>query len=126
MRVTDAKPEQWTAGDLLVVGSPTRGFQPTPAITELLKGLSADRLKGVKVAAFDTRIAMSDIKPAVLRAFLSLFNYAAPVIAKRLTAKGGSLLLAPEGFCVAGTEGPLKDGELERAPEWASRLLSGV
>lgn len=27
-------------------------------------------------------------------------------------------LLLPEGFTVLGTEGPLKQGELERAAEW--------
>jgi hypothetical protein len=39
-------------------------------------------------------------------------------IADKLVEKGGRLIFPPEGFYVSGTEGPLKDGELERAAEW--------
>lgn len=45
---------------------------------------------------------------------------AAGPIAKRFVKKGGDLAVPPEGFFVAGTEGPLKEGELERAADWAS------
>jgi hypothetical protein len=41
-------------------------------------------------------------------------------IGKALEA-GGRLVAPPEGFAVEGTEGPLKQGELERAAEWARR-----
>ena len=60
-RVSDMKPGQLAGIKLLIVGSPTRGFRPTPAIVDLLKSISANALQGVKVAAFDTRIATSDI-----------------------------------------------------------------
>ena len=48
-------------------------------------------------------------------------GYAAPSIAKRLEKAGGRLAVPPEGFAVVGTEGPMKQGELERAAEWAGR-----
>jgi hypothetical protein len=51
-------------------------------------------------------------------------GYAAKHIARRLEKAGGSLIVAPEGFYVEGTEGPLKDGEVERAGTWAKRLLA--
>jgi flavodoxin len=44
-----ADPEQLAGADLLVVGSPTRGFRPTEAITELLKRLRPKSLEGVEV-----------------------------------------------------------------------------
>lgn len=106
------------------MGSPTRAFRPTPAISKLLAGLAGQALAGVKVAAFDTRIDLSDIGSAVLRSFVRLFGYAAGPIAKRLAKKGGELVVPPEGFSVAGTEGPLKEGDLERAADWARRILA--
>jgi hypothetical protein len=55
---------------------------------------------------------------------VKLFGYAAAPIAKQLTKKGGELAVAPEGFFVAGTEGPLKEGEFTRAAEWAKRIIT--
>lgn len=105
---------------LVVVGSPTRGFRPTPEIAGLLKNLPAHSLDGKKVAAFDTRILLTTIKSSFLRFIVDKGGYAANTIAKSLQKKGGILVLPPEGFFVLGEEGPLKDGELERAEKWAS------
>jgi len=124
LQVTAVKPEHLAGLELLIVGSPTRAFRPTPAITTFLKKISVDGLKGVKVAAFDTGISMSDTNSRVLRFFVKSFGYAAKPIADRLEKKGGELLAAPEGFFVTGTEGPLKEGELERAATWAKQFLS--
>ncbi len=124
LRVSDVKPEHLTGLTLLVVGSPTRGFRPSPAISDLLKGIPANSLQGVKVAAFDTRIAVSDINSAIGRFFVNLFGYAAKPILDRLTTKGGEAVLPPEGFFVKGTEGPLKEGELERATQWAGQIVA--
>lgn len=122
VRVSDLKPEQLVGVDHLLVGSPTRGFRPTPAMTEWLKSLPAGSLKGVRVAAFDTRMATSDIKSSLLRALVNLGGYAAKPIAEQLKKKGGEpLSLPPEGFFVKDREGPLKEGELERAADWAKR-----
>jgi hypothetical protein len=41
------------------------------------------------------------------------------------TLRGGELCIPPEGFFVEGTEGPLKEGELKRAAEWAKPLIQG-
>jgi flavodoxin len=109
----------------LIVGSPTRGFRPTPRIVNLLKNLPEKSLQGVKVVAFDTRILLSDIKSAPLRFIVKTGGYAAKPISKMLTEKGGKLILPPEGFFVAGDQGPLKDGELERATRWITAPLSG-
>jgi flavodoxin len=51
-------------------------------------------------------------------------GYAAKPIADKLKKKGGKLVLPPEGFFVQGSEGPLKEGEVERAAEWAKQLLA--
>ena len=124
MRVDAVKPEQLAGLRLLIVGSPTQRFNPTPATTAFLKRIPARGLEGVKVAAFDTRFTEQEInKIRVLAFFVGIFGYAAKPIADLLKRKGGELLVPPEGFYVADTEGPLLDGELERAGDWARRNL---
>ena len=124
LRVGDVRPEQLTGLKLLIVGSPTRAFSPSPAIKKFLKSIPKNGLKGVKIAAFDTRITDEEIDSAVffLRFLVNIFGYAAKPIVDRLVKKGGQLIAPPEGFYVQGTEGPLKEGELERASEWAKQI----
>ena len=105
LRVGEVKPADLKGFDLVIVGSPTHGGFPTPAIDSLLKALPA--LEGLNVAAFDTRTKRT------------IFGYAAPRIARRLEKSDGKLRTPPEGFFVLGMEGPLVEGELERAAGWA-------
>jgi flavodoxin I len=121
-RVGDARKETLAGVEMLFVGSPTRAFRPTPAIQKFVKGLPAGGLKGVKVAGFDTRIALEDANSKILNFMVSIFGYAAKPIADGLVKKGGELVLPPEGFFVKASEGPLKDGELERAADWAKKI----
>ena len=120
--VSSIKPGQLEGLDLLIVGSPTRGFRPTPAIADFLKVLPNNALIGVSVAAFDTRMAASDIGPAPLRFMVNIGGYAAKPIANLLVRLGGTMILAPEGFFVNDKEGPLKDCELDRAAAWAHQI----
>jgi flavodoxin I len=125
LRVSNVKPEQLTGLKLLIVGSPTQQFRPTAATTSLLKSIPKNGLKCVKVAAFDTRFTVSEIeKVRILAFFVRLFGYAAKPIADRLEKKGGELAIPPEGFFVEGIEGPLKEGELERAADWAKQIIA--
>jgi flavodoxin len=114
--------DQLRSLDLLVVGSPTRGFRPTEGIAKFLNGLPKNHLAGVRVAAFDTRILLETIDSKALRFLVDKGGYAASTIAKTLEKKGGKLAALPEGFFVTGEQGPLKDGELERAAKWGGNL----
>ena len=122
LKVENVEPEHLAGVHVLLVGSPTRAFRPTPAIKTFLKSIPADGLQGVRVAAFDTRIALSDVDSRFLALLVKLFGYAAEPISRRLRRKGGAVALPAEGFCVEGTEGPLKEGELARATEWAQQI----
>ena len=110
LRVGEVSPADLKGYDLLIIGSPTHGGFYTPEIQALLKALPA--LEGANVAAFDTRTKRT------------VFGYAAPRIARSLEKCGGKLLAPPEGFFVLGVEGPLMDGELERAACWAGETAS--
>jgi flavodoxin len=123
LRAGEITPEQLMGSDLLVVGSPTRGFRPTQAVMDLLKRIPSKALKGAKVAAFDTRFKADELDSAGLRFLVKTGGYAAKRIATQLRRAGGNLIVPPEGFYVDDTEGPLKPGELERATGWAKSIL---
>jgi flavodoxin len=84
-----------------------------PGIRAWLSGLDGE---GRSAAAFDTR---GDANPA-------LTGSAARSIARRLRRRGFELVAEPESFFVEDAEGPLADGELDRAREWGRTLASRV
>ena len=122
--VSDVKVEQLVGLDVLIVGSPTQAFRPLKPIAEFLDRIPSGSLKGVKVAAFDTRISPGDVKMKLLKIMVKMFGYAADPIADKLKKKGGELVVPPEGFCVKDTKGPMKDGEMERAVAWARKVCA--
>ncbi len=127
VRAADVQPGQLSGVALLIVGSPTQKFRPLAPVTNFVKGLPNNALRGVKVAAFDTRIPTARVQEVrILAFFVKLFGYAAKPIADRLAKKGGELVAPPEGFYVSDTEGPLVDGELERAADWARKIAAAV
>jgi flavodoxin len=101
-------------GDLLVVGSPINGWKPTARITELLADLGRRGLTGVKAAAFDTRVK------------LFIHGDAAGKISRALEAAGASIVGGPMAFYVKGSEGPLIEGEADRAAAWAADLVASM
>jgi flavodoxin len=96
--------------ELLIVGSPVNGWRPTEKISKFLSSLYKDQLNGVKVAAFDTRVK------------LFIHGDAAKKISKGLERAGGKNVTTSQEFIVKGTEGPLLDGETDKAINWAKTL----
>ena len=113
LRVGELNSSELKTFDLLIVGSPTQGGRPTPAIQDFLNKISETAIRGINVAAFDTRFSTR---------LVGIFGYAAARIADSLKRNGGTLVATPEGFFVKGKEGPLKEGELERAARWAKEI----
>ncbi|NTU74953.1 MAG: flavodoxin family protein, partial [Anaerolineaceae bacterium] len=103
-KIGTVKPEQLAGLGLLVVGSPTRAFKATPAVTDFLAALPAGALKGVKVAAFDTRISPQDAKNLIYTIVAKLFGFAAKPMAALLGQKGGELTAPGEGFVVKASD----------------------
>jgi hypothetical protein len=104
----------------------------TDGTREFLDRIPRKGLAGVRVAAFDTRMSNAKMQSAVTspvtRFFVKVFlhRFAAGPIAAELQKKGGKSVTAPEGFFVDDTEGPLEDGELERATNWAAQIAAAV
>ena len=89
------------------------GAADGPGLRKWLAQRSGD---GRSAAAFDTRIDRSPL----------LTGSAARGIAKRLRRRGYELIADPESFFVEDTEGPLAEGELDRAQAWAKSLCGLV
>jgi flavodoxin len=124
-RVQDVQHSDIESIGFLIIGSPTRGGQPSPDIKKFIAGLPKNMLKGKRFAVFDTRASPKDYGFWV-RMLMGVIKYAAEKIARDLRSRGGIRLIQSEGFVVQGKEGPLKEGELERAAEWGSEIAKEV
>ena len=120
IKVKDFKEKDLEGIDLLVLGSPTRAFSPSDGVKKFLREMP--NMDGFKVAVFDTRIDGEKAPSAILRFFVKIFGYASKPMLKKLERKGGERVSEPEGFYVKDIEGPLEEGELERAKKWANEI----
>jgi flavodoxin len=116
LRLDPKQPLELAGVDLFIVGCPTQGWKPTPTIQSFLEAVSSEELRGLVGACFDTRFRLPRF----------MTGSAAKVMAGKLREKGVSLLVAPESFFVTGTEGPLREGELDRAAAWARQIVDEV
>jgi flavodoxin len=123
--ISEINPEDITGVDLLIAGSPTLGGRPTEKMQNFFKQIRPAGLTGIKIAAFDTRLLEKD-QVLPLRILMKTIGYAAPKIAASLKAKGGRMIVLPEGFIVKAKSGPLSDGETIRASIWAKKIAAGV
>ena len=118
--------------DLLVVGGPTHAFglsrestrqdavrrSSGASVTSTSRGLR-EWLEGLKlrsnqpVVAFDTKVNTPRLPGSA--------GHAAE---RRLRRLGGRIVLPSATFYVAGTEGPLIDGEVARARAWGSAIAA--
>ncbi len=126
IKVDAANVDQLPKADLIFVGSPTRAFSPSQNMTAFLKTIPAQSLANVKVAVFDTRIAPEDIKPKLVGLAIKLAGYADKKIISQLKTSGATVIQPGEGFVVAESEGPLKEGELARAANWAKAVVASA
>jgi flavodoxin len=100
--------------DLVVMGCPTHKMNLPKAVRPVFERLPKRVLRGKNVAAFDTSYKMSPM--------MARFT-AAKKLAQKLRKLGGKRIVPPETFFVIAREGPLFDGEIERAAVWANTIL---
>jgi flavodoxin len=100
--------------DLVIMGTPTHNMNLPKSVRPIFEKLPRRILPKTPIAAFDTSYKMS--------AFLSRFT-AAKNLARKLRKLGGKRIVPPETFHVMEREGPLYEGELERAREWTRLIM---
>lgn len=110
--VSDYKDGDLNVVDLLVLGSPILAWRPSEKTNKFLSALK--ELNGLKFTTFDTRIK------------IFIHGDAANKMAKVLKSLGGNMITDPEYFYVNDKEGPLLEGEVERAFEWGKEIVKKV
>jgi hypothetical protein len=70
---------------------------------------------GLPAATFDTRIERPRVPGSAARA-----------VERRLRRIGFRTVARAKTFYVAGTKGPLSDGEIDRARTWAEQMVSAA
>jgi hypothetical protein len=126
---SDSAPIVFEGFDLLVVGGPTHAFSMTRASTRddavVKQGaphapqrgirewlhLVAGQNHTIRAAVFDTRVNAPRLPGS-----------AAKAAQQELRSLGFEIVVKQKTFRVHGSEGPLVDGELERATEWAREI----
>ncbi len=106
--------------DYLFIGSPTRVFKPTKMIKMFIKQLNATLLPNINIAVFDTRIVIDQTDPKVLRKLENKFGYANDSMIRLIN---NSSMTKQCCFYVDDIEGPLTEGELNRAKFWAEDVI---
>ena len=114
VKVDQVSPQDLMGLDALVVGSPVQAWRPSKAIRAFLSDLPDKALAGVKAAAFDTRYKSR------------LSGSAADRIQKELRKADCTIIAPAAAFIVLDSEGPLAEGELDRATAWAEQIRGAV
>lgn len=103
--------------DLVIMGSPTHRMNLPEELRPMFSALAPRVLRGKWVAAFDTSYRMSR--------WLAPFT-AARKLDGKLRKLGGRRAVHPETFHVVDREGPLYEGEIERARAWGASIVAAV
>lgn len=103
--------------NLVVMGTPTHRMNLPEEVKAAFGTLPRRILKRVPVAAFDTSYKMSW--------WLSRLTASRKLI-RKLRKLGGRRIVLPETFYVIARDGPLYDGEMDRAKVWATLILKRV
>jgi flavodoxin len=117
IHIDQTQPIDFQGVDLLIIGCPTQGRKPTPAMQSFLENVSPKSLSGLAVVCFDTRI----------RGPLWIWGSAAKVMDTKLREMGTLPTFPPESFLVTMANPPLLvNGEVERAAKWARILRETI
>jgi hypothetical protein len=129
----DARPDVPEDVRLLVVGGPTHAFSMTrektrkdaqsqgaaahdPAASGIREWIGRVQARpGIQVVTFDTRVKVPGLPGSAAKSAM-----------KALRDRGFEHVERGETFWVQGTDGPLKDGERERARAWGAELAARV
>ncbi|MGW7456268.1 flavodoxin family protein [Streptomyces sp. NPDC054797] len=142
VRVDEADQARVGSADLLIVGGPTHMRGMTSGLSRKI-GLQSEKKQAEAEPEKPRHEAEEDVEGPGLRdwfhellrtrgdvpaaAFDTRGDFrfaggAAPAIARRLRVHGYRLVAEPEGFITEDAEGPLREGELDRAKAWGTAL----
>jgi flavodoxin len=102
--------------DCLIIGSPTMAWKPTKETVKFLDGLKGKNISGKFAASFDTQ----------MKSFMS--GNANKAMEEQLKGLGFKTVGTPlQAYVKGGKDNyQLKDGESEKAKQWAKGLVDAV
>ena len=112
-KVGEEESVDWSEFELVVMGGPIHRVSLSAAMKALVKEIPKRALRGASVAVFETCYR----NPRWQR------GAATRKLARRTRKHGGRLIVPAESFFVVAREGPLEEGEEERARRWAHAIL---
>jgi len=108
-RVKDVKPEDVTAFDVIVMGSPTHAGGMSEDMRSFVTGLKRLTLEGKKGGAFDTRYVGEEVGAAV-------------AMEMAIMELGVDVVVPGSPFRVEGAEGPIVEEELAKCKEFGRAI----
>ena len=105
--VEQTRPEDFEERELIVIGSPTRGFRESQAMAAFLKNKEFP-FANKRFFVFDTRISLEDIRSRLLKKMMPWFGYAAQHMEKQLAKRKATIVKPAIGYPVVSSEGPIK------------------
>jgi flavodoxin len=109
-KMADAGRDDLQFADLVVAGCPTHAWSMSRRAKRFFQRLEQLSYDGRIAAAFDTKFRSR------------LAGSAAGKVSRALEKMGFQIIHKPESFFVRGMEGPLKDGERDRARDFGAQL----
>ena len=113
-KVSDIGLPEVRESDLVIVGSSTHGWNMSSDTRGFFKKLGEEKFEGKNAAAFDTKFHKL------------LTGSAAKKIGRKLRKLGFKIALPYLNTYVSSSEGPLEDGEIEKAKEFSARLIENM
>lgn len=107
--VKDIKPEDVTAFDVIIMGSPTHAGDMSKDMRSFVTALKGLTLEGKKGAAFDTRYVGEDVGATI-------------AIESSMRELGIDIVVPGSPFKVEGGEGPIAEGELPKCKEFGRAI----
>jgi len=120
-RVGDVTVKDIEKAHLIVLGSPTRAFQPTEPMKAFIKQHKI-LLASHRIAIFDTRVDIAKQKSKFLHFMVKHFGYANDYFIKRLKRTNTHLVIPPVFFIVQGTEGPIAESCKSKISDFAKAI----
>lgn len=126
VHVESLTPDHIAQAELIFMGSPSRGYNATKRLRQAVETLPKSALKAKSAAVFETRLKVSRHMPKILRYVLKNTGWGDAKLDAMLLRKGAKLISPLGIFYVSTQEGPLKDGETDKAELWAKQIHAYV
>jgi len=120
--VANVTDEEIKTAEVIVLGSPTRGFVPTDAM-KLFLTEKALLLTNKKVSAFDTRLDPKAVQAKIMGWFVKKPSYANDYFEKEFEHAHAQLVVVPNAFYVRKGKGPLSKETPAQVTSFATNLV---